>query len=70
MIWRMAGKPEPKSATSNFSDVTNKKSYSYKAVLWANEQGIAKGSNGKFLPTAKCKRRDIVTFIYRYANLK
>ncbi len=70
MIWRMAGKPEPKSTTSKFSDVTNKNSYSYKAVLWANEQGIAKGSNGEFLPTAKCKRRDIVTFIYRFAKLK
>ena len=65
MIWRWAGKPEPKKKTSKFTDVTVV-SYSYKAILWANEKGIAYGSNGKFAPTEKCKRRDIVTFIYRY----
>ena len=69
MLWRMAGKPEPGNNASKFTDVTDKRSYSYKAVLWANEKGIAKGSGGKFFPNAGCKRKDIVTFIYRYANL-
>ena len=68
MIWRFAGKPEPKNTKSKFKDVTNTKSYSYKAIMWAQEKGIAKGSDGLFRPAIKCKRRDIVTFIYRYKN--
>lgn len=68
IIWRFAGKPEPKSVKSPFSDVTNSKSYSYKAILWAAENGITTGSNGIFSPKNNCKRRDIVTFLYRYSN--
>ena len=68
IIWRLAGKPVPKKTNTKFKDVTNPKSYSYKAIIWAEEQGIAKGSDGLFRPSTECKRRDIVTFIYRYNN--
>jgi len=68
MLWRYAGKPNPKSMKSKFSDVTNKNSYSYKAIMWASENGITTGTNGKFSPTGKCKRCETVTFIYRYAQ--
>ncbi len=68
IIWRFAGKPEPSSMKSPFSDVTNSKSYSYKAIMWAAENGITTGTNGKFSPKGNCKRRDIVTFLYRFAN--
>ncbi len=68
IIWRLTGKPAPKKTNTKFKDVTNPKSYSYKAIMWADEQGIAKGSDGLFRPQTKCKRRDIVTFIYRYKN--
>ena|GEM_PF-6226634 len=68
MIWRLAGKPEPKNMNSKFKDVTSKTRYSYKAVMWAAEKGITTGTNGLFYPTGQCKRREIVTFIYRYKN--
>jgi uncharacterized protein YjdB len=68
IIWRVAGQPAPKSLISNFTDVTNPKSYSYKAILWASEKGITTGANGKFNPKGICKRREIVTFLYRYSN--
>ncbi len=68
IIWRLAGKPEPINKNSKFKDITNKNRYSYKAVMWAHENGITTGTNGKFYPTGQCKRREIVTFIYRYKN--
>lgn len=66
MLWRLAGKPLPKSLKSPFKDVTNPSSYSYKAILWASENGITTGQNGMFDPDGKCTRAHIVTFIYRY----
>lgn len=41
-------------------------SYYYDAVLWAVENGIAKGtSETMFGPDASCTRAQIVTFLYR-----
>jgi len=68
MLWRLAGKPDPQSMKSKFSDVTDTKRYSYKAIMWAAEKGITTGTNGKFYPTGECKRCEAVTFIYRYVN--
>ena len=68
MLWRLAGKPAPKSASSKFKDVQNKNSYSYNAILWASEKGISTGANGEFKPGKTCTRAEIVTFIYRYKN--
>ena len=45
-LWRAAGRPEPVSAVSSFSDVTDQNAYYYKAVLWAVEQGITNGTGG------------------------
>ena len=68
MLWRHAGKPSPKKMTSRFRDVTNKNRYSYKAIMWAQENGITTGSNGLFSPAGLCKRGETVTFIYRYSK--
>ena len=49
-----------------FSDVSTSHPY-YKAILWANEKGIAKGyNNGTFKPDDPCTRGHIVTFLWRY----
>ncbi len=65
-LWRAAGKPEPKSTGSAFTDVKSG-SYCYKAVLWAVENGITKGmSKTAFAPDETCTRGQIVTFLYRY----
>ena len=66
MLWRYAGKPEPASMTSPFSDVKPSAADSYKAILWGAENGIIKGSGGKFLPKQECTRGTVVTFLYRY----
>jgi len=69
-LWRYAGKPEPTTATSKFSDVQDSSAYYYKAVLWAVDNGITTGKRGgkTFDPMGLCTRAMAVTFIYRYAK--
>ncbi|MBO4459484.1 MAG: S-layer homology domain-containing protein [Clostridiales bacterium] len=65
-LWRLAKKPDPKSATNKFKDVKTS-DYFYKAVLWASEKKIVAGySDGTFKPNGDCLRRQMVTFLYKY----
>jgi hypothetical protein len=65
-LWRMAGKPEPKTTKNPFPDV-EKTDYFYKATLWASEMKILAGlPDGTFRPQGKCLRRQMVTFLYKY----
>ena len=65
-LWRMANKPEPKSATCKFKDV-NSSDYFYKATIWASEKKIVAGySDNTFQPKGHCLRRQMVTFLYKY----
>jgi uncharacterized repeat protein (TIGR02543 family) len=67
-LWRASGSPEPASAKNAFTDVTAD-AYYYKAVLWAVEKGITKGTtDATFSPDATCSRGQIVTFQYRAAG--
>lgn len=64
-LWRAEGSPEPKSAAMPFTDVPAG-SYFEKAVLWAVENGITKGtSDTLFAPNAACTRAQAVTFLWR-----
>lgn len=66
-LWRAAGSPEPTTTENPFTDV--KEGAYYKAILWAVENGITKGTTAdKFSPNAQCTRAQIVTFIYRAAG--
>ena len=63
-LWRAAGFPEPKSGSS-FADVAADAYYA-KAVAWAVENGITKGtSETTFSPDETCTRAQGVTFLYR-----
>ena len=65
-LWRANGCPDPQSMTSKFKDVKDTSKYYYKAVLWANEQGITTGySDGTFRPDDECTRGQVVTFLWR-----
>jgi len=76
-LWRHAGRPEPSKELLNhnpFADIS-KKDYYYKAVLWAYENDITTGRREKnedgslnFDPSGTCTRREIVTFLWRYAG--
>ena len=64
-LWRAAGSPKLKTRTMPFTDVPAD-SYYYDAVLWAVENGIAKGtSDTTFSPDATCTRAQIVAFLWR-----
>ncbi len=64
-LWRAAGEPDPGNVTNPFKDV-KESDYFYKAVLWAVENDITKGtSKTTFSPNDTCTRGQIVTFLYR-----
>ena len=64
-LWRAAGSPKPETRTMPFTDVPAG-SYYYDAVLWAVENGIAKGtSDTTFSPNMTCTRAQIVAFLWR-----
>ena len=68
-LWRAAGSPEPKTASS-FSDVPASAYYA-KAVAWAIENGITNGmTETTFAPNATCTRGQSVTFLYRALGKK
>ena len=63
-LWRAAGSPEPKAASS-FTDVPVSAYYA-KAVAWAVENGITNGmTETTFAPNATCTRGQSVTFLHR-----
>jgi|GEM_PF-6048219 Listeria/Bacterioides repeat len=53
--------------TSNFSDV-NTNDWFNGAVVWANENGIASGADGKFNPNADITRQDMAVMLNRYVE--
>ena len=68
-LWRAAGSPEPKTASS-FADVPASAYYA-KAVAWAVENGITNGmTETTFAPNATCTRGQSVTFLHRALGKK
>ena len=64
-LWRAMGEPEPKTKSNPFQDVATT-DYYYKAVLWAVEEGITKGTDDThFTPNQTCSTAHIITFLYR-----
>jgi len=68
-LWRAAGCPEPKTAASPFSDVTDPSAYYYKPVLWAAEEKVTVGNgSGKFDIDGTLAYDQILTFLCRNAG--
>ena len=64
-LWRAKGCPEPTTINNPFIDLEND-SYYEKAVLWAVEQGITKGTSDiTFSPSTTVTRGQTVTFLWR-----
>ena len=64
ILWKMAGSPNV-GGENPFEDVTGSKAV--KAVLWAKEKGITKGTGETtFSPDNACTRQQLVTFLYKY----
>ena len=64
-LYKQQGSPAPTLTQSPYSDVTDPKAYYYKAVMWAYEKGIERGSGGKFNGKTNCLRETVVLWMYR-----
>ena len=68
MLYKMARKPAV-SGTNPFTDVPSDASY-YKAVLWAVQKGITKGTSATaFSPMADCQRYQMAAFLNRFNSV-
>lgn len=68
VLYRLAGSPATEG-TCAFADVTQGPYYET-AVAWATEQGLIQGyPDGTFRPNVSINRREMVTLLYRYAQL-
>ena len=69
-LWRASGCPEPTGTAEKFTDLKPNEYYQ-KAVAWAIEQGITKGTSATtFGPEQVCTRAQIVTFLARFAGVE
>ncbi|MBQ2919884.1 MAG: S-layer homology domain-containing protein, partial [Oscillospiraceae bacterium] len=68
-LWRLMGEPETALTENPFVDV-DAGSWYEPAVLWALENGITTGTDAThFTPAGECIRAQVVTFLYRTAQL-
>lgn len=66
-LWRMHGSPEP-DGSAPFTDL-RQNAYYQKAVIWAWENGYAKGTSAAaFSPDQQLTRGQAVTFLHRYCG--
>lgn len=66
-LYNLAGKPAVKGKLP-FTDVNVNASY-YKAILWAYQKGVAKGSGNVFEPTRAITKQEVLTMLYNYAKV-
>ena len=67
ILWKLAGSPEV-TGENPFVDVSGKKTT--KAVLWAYQNGITKGTDKThFAPDDDCTRVQLVVFLYKYNGI-
>ena len=68
ILWKLAGSPEPAAGENPFTDVKGAKTN--KAVLWAYQNEITKGTSATtFAPNADCTRVQLVIFLYKYNGI-
>jgi len=68
-LWAAAGRPEPASNSSPFTDVADPGAYYYKPVLWAREKGITGGvSADRFDVSSPVHYDQFLAFLCRAAG--
>ena len=66
MLYRAFGCPDVTGEISFCDCDYPATSDTYKAILWASQNGITKGyGDGTFRPNDECTREQILTFLYR-----
>lgn len=65
ILWNMKGRPTPRTTANPFRDMSSS-NWCYSAVLWAYENGYAKGyPDGTFKPGQAVTRQEMVQFLYQ-----
>lgn len=67
-LYRMDGSPQV-TFSQKFTDVGEGLYYS-NAVIWAAENGLVEGSDGRFSPDNAISRQELATILWRYARYK
>ena len=69
MLWRYEECPEPKKSELDFKDAGTISRYAWKAILWANENGIISGKgNGTLDPKGKATRAETAQMLMNYLD--
>lgn len=69
MLWRYAGSPEPVTNELDFSDAGLVSGYAWKAVCWANENGIMRGRGDRLLdPKGRASRAEAAQMLMKYLS--
>ena len=67
MLWRYAGSPEPRKNEVDFCDAGKVSGYAWKAICWANENGIVNGKgNGILDPQGRATRAETAQMLMNY----
>lgn len=70
VLYRLEGEPSVAGQTHPFTDVPAGR-YFTDAIVWASNNGVVNGvTAASFAPNALVTREQMVTILYRYANLK
>lgn len=71
MLWRYAGSPEPRKHELDFTDAGTVSTYAWKALCWANENGIVDGKgNGILDPRGRATRAEAAKMLMSYGKNK
>ena len=66
ILYRLSGEPETAGSLSDFGDAAKVADYAQKAVAWAVENDILRGSDGNILPESNATREQAVAILMRY----
>ena len=69
LLYAKEGKPSIEGIENPYSDAKPSKWF-HAAALWAYDQGIERGADGKFSPNTKVLREVFVLYLYRYMEGK
>ena len=69
MLYRYAGSPEVEGQLAGYPDAESVSDYAEKAMIWAVENGIITGADGKIAPQGDAARVQVATILMRFIAL-
>ena len=69
MLYRYAGSPEVEGQLAGYPDAESVSDYAEKAMIWAVENGIITGADGKIAPQGDATRVQVAAILMRFIDL-